>query len=150
MEEAVLRMGERKRWLGHTTMEQQAPCWDLLGRPRTWWTRSQSRDGWDLFGFKVKTGVYIFLNAFTGGSLIQAHVYRPHSHHKGPFTCVEYVLPDEDYDASAYLWEVCTVRAAGHFAYKWLRVVRRYRARRIALSLRLPDSARALIVSFVV
>jgi len=129
-------------------MAEQAPCWDLLGRPRTCWTNGT--DGWDLFGFKVKTGVYIFLNAFTGGSLIQAHVYRPHSHHKGPFTCVEYVLPDEDDDGSAYLWEVCTVRAARHFAYKWLRVVRRYRARRIALSLRLPDSAQALIVSFVV
>jgi len=129
-------------------MAKQAPCWDLLGRPRTCWTNGT--DGWDLFGFKVKTGVYIFLNAFTGGSLIRVRVYRPHEHHKGPFTCVQYILPDEDYDGSAYLWEVCTVRAARHFAYKWLRVVRRYRARRIALSLRLPDSARALIVSFVV
>ena len=151
-EQASYLVGERKRWLGHTTMEQQAPCWDLLGRPRTWWTRSQSRDGWDLFGFKVESGVDIFLNAFTGGSLIRARVDYPHSHHKGSFTSVQYILPGR-YRAArhfAYLSEVCTVRAARHFAYKWLRVVRHYRARRIALSLTLPDSARALIVRFVV
>ena len=129
-------------------MEEQAPCWDLLGHPRTWWTKGE--DSWDVFGFKVDEGVDIFLNAFTGGPLIRARVDYPHGHHKGPFTCVQYILPDEDDDDSADLSEVCTVRAARHFAYKWLRVVRRYRARRIALSLRLPDSARALIVSFVV
>ena len=129
-------------------MEEQSPCWDLLGRPRAWWTNET--DGWDIFGFKVAEEVDIFMNAFTGGPLIRVRVDYPHGHHKGPFTSVQYILPDEDDDDSAYLWEVCTVRAARHFAYKWLRVVRRYRARRIALSLGLPDQARALIVSFVV
>jgi hypothetical protein len=73
-------------FLGPTTMEEQAPCWDLLSRPRSWWTKG--RDGWDLFGFKVESGVDIFLNAFTGGSLIHARVDYPHSHHKGSFTSV--------------------------------------------------------------
>ena len=123
-----------------------APCWDLLGRPRAWWT--QGEVGWDSFGFKVAEDVDIFLNAFTGGPLIRVRVDYPHGHHKGAFTCVQSLL--EDYDDSAYLWEVCTVRAVRHFALKWLRVVRRYRARRIALALRVPDAACAIIVRFVV
>ena len=131
---------------------RRIPCWDLLGRRRHEWSNREG--GRDIFGFLVEENVPIFLNAFTGGDLVLVRVDYPHGLHFGAQSRVQYIPPygqdGDDADDTAYLCDVCTVRAVKHFAYQWLRHAKRKVLGRLLTRLSLPESVYPAILSYAV
>ena len=105
------------------------PCWYVHGVRRAMWVPDNEYNPRDIFGFKIREGMLIFVNAFSHGDLRAAHVDYPHGLHLQERTVVQVV--EEDGEKEDYrLQDVITVRALRHFVSLWRRFIRLRRMRR--------------------
>jgi len=104
-------------------------CWNILGHTRAAWTVDAEALSWDRFGFSVREGVRVVMDAFQAGETKIATVEYRRCLHRGPHAVVqlEFDLGSDD----RRLHEVCTTRAVRHWVRKWSRAVRRRCAARV-------------------
>ena len=112
-------------------------CWDIWGATRDYWTHGMEPICWDRFGFCVRRGGMVVMNAFQGGGVLRRWVVVvgfPHYHlswsggwRGGPDLIVH--LEGGNYTR---LRDLCTVRAVRHWVSVWLAAVRRRSGKRCA------------------
>ncbi len=99
------------------------PCWCVHGVRRTEWVLEEEDDPRDIFGFQVREGEPIFVNAFAREPLRSARVDSLHGLYLQENAGVQVVEQGQEEDYSLY--EVITQRALRHFLSLWRRQTRR-------------------------